>query len=76
MTKEAQVLHNEPKNIHRPELTLSEDAALTFEIENLQLRVEATKKRNANVALWLDRCRCGVIATPVWFAAAASVACQ
>lgn len=68
VTKQTEVLHNEPSNIHRPDLGLTEQAALTFEIENLQCRIEKTKKRNADVALWLDRCRYGVIATPVWFA--------
>lgn len=74
VTKQTEVLHNEPSNIHRPDLGLSEQEALAFEIENIQGRIEKTKKRNAGVALWLDRCRYGVIATPVWFAATAFLA--
>jgi len=70
-TKETQVLYNEPRNIFAPELGLGEQEALAFEIENLQGRIEKTKERNAKVALWLDRCRCAVIVTPAWFAAAA-----
>jgi hypothetical protein len=74
MTRPLSALMNEPKNIYRPELQLSEVAIRQFELENLQLRIDETKERNRKVALWLDRGRLAAIATPLIFAIAVVVA--
>lgn len=74
VTRETQVLFNEPVNIYKPELKHSRDEILSFEIENLQIQIDKTKLRNANVARWLDICRYAAIGTPAVFAVAAFVA--
>lgn len=71
VTKETQVLFNEPGNIYKPELTFSQTQVLAFEMEHLQSQINKTKSRNSQVASWLDRCRYAAIATPLVFAVAA-----
>lgn len=72
-TRLTQTLHNEPKNVYRPDLNLSELEIRTFELENVQARIEATKTRNQRVAWWLDACRFAAAATPLIFAATALI---
>lgn len=76
VTKETQVLFNEPSNIYKPELGLTRTEILGFEMEHLQTQINKTKLRNAEVATWLDRCRYAAIATPAVFAAGAILAGQ
>ncbi|MEC5213293.1 hypothetical protein RCH06_001839 [Polaromonas sp. CG_9.5] len=74
VTRETQTLFNEPAHIYKPDLALSQTQVLAFEMENLQIQINKTKIRNLQVSAWLDRCRYGVIATPLVFSAAALVA--
>lgn len=74
VTRPTTTLYNEPRNIYRPELGLSEDAIRGFELDNVQARIDRTKRRNAAVAYWLDRCRYAAIATPFVFVMAAWIA--
>lgn len=73
VTRETQLQHNEPKNIYKPDTGLTETQVYRYEAENVQERIERTKRRNASVARWLDRCRYAVIVTPLVFSAAASL---
>lgn len=76
VTRDTQVLFNEPSNIYKPDLCLSQTQVLAFEMENLQGQINKTKIRNLQVSTWLDRCRYGVIATPLVFSVAAFVVGQ
>ena len=67
-TRTTQVAYNEPANLYQPSLGLTEAEVRAFEMENVQQRINATKRRNREVACWLDRCRYAAISTPVWFA--------
>ena len=69
VTRDTQMLSNEPKNIYRPALGLSESDVLSHEIDNIQGRIDAAKKRNTAVAKWLDYCRYAAIVTPLSFVA-------
>ena len=71
VTRNTQVVDNEPINVYKPILGLSEEEILSYEIENLQGRINITKARNEAVARWLDRCRYAAIATPFSFAVGA-----
>lgn len=73
MTRPIMPVHNEPKNIYKPTLDLSEEKIKGFELDLVQARIEAAKQRNTEVAWWLDRCRLATIATPVVFIGAAWV---
>lgn len=66
-TRETWVAHNEPKNLYQPELNLTQTQVRAFELENIQIGIDATKKRNRKVAYWLDRCRYAACATPLVF---------
>lgn len=74
VTRPTTTLYNEPRNIYRPELGLSETQIRGFELDNVQARIDRTKHRNAVVAYWLDRCRYAAIATPFVFALSAWLA--
>ena len=74
VTRPTTTLYNEPRNIYRPDLGLTEDAIRGFELDNVQARIDRTKHRNAAVAYWLDRCRYAAIATPFVFAVSAWIA--
>ena len=67
-TRATAVLYNEPGNLYQPALMLSETELRGFEMEGIQKRIDFTKRRNAQVAFWLDACRYAAISTPVWFA--------
>lgn len=69
-TRETQVPYNIPDHTYRP--TASEEDVRWGEMLGVQARIEATVKRNAAVAYWLDRCRYAAAATPVVFAVAAA----
>lgn len=71
VTRDTQVLFNEPKNLCPPGTALTLDEVVPFELENMQGRIERTNARNAGIAKWLDRCRYATIFTPVVFAIAA-----
>lgn len=73
-TKETQALFNEPGNIYRPHLGLSQTEVLASEMVALQGQIDKTKVRNAAVATWLDRCRYAAVVTPLVFAIAAFAA--
>lgn len=73
-TRKTQLLYNEPRNLHQPQLGITFEQLRGFELENIQARIELTKARNAQVALWLDRCRGAAIATPIPFIVGAVVA--
>lgn len=70
MTCETPVVFNEPQNLYRPEPKLGLSEIRVFELENIQARIETAKKRNAALALWLDRCRFCAVGTPLAFAVA------
>ena len=74
VTRPTTTLYNEPRNIYRPDLGLSEDQIRGFELDNVQIRIDRTKARNAVVAYWLDRCRYAAIATPFVFVVSAWIA--
>lgn len=74
ITRSTPALYNEPMNVYKPELKLSEMAIRQFELENVQARINDAKARNSRIAAWLDRCRYAALATPLVFAAAAFVA--
>lgn len=69
LTKPMPTLFNEPKNIYRPDLKLTESEVRGYELDNLQGRIDQAKTRNRNLAWWLDRCRLAAIATPFIFVA-------
>ncbi len=73
-TRETQLLYNEPRNLYQPDLGITFEALRIFELDNIQARIERTKKRNAMVATWLDRCRAAAVATPAPFILGACVA--
>lgn len=73
-TRETEVLCNEPRNIYKPDLGLSEQQIRGYEMEHIQSRINFTKGRNRAVACWLDRCRFAAIVTPAVFVLAAWVA--
>lgn len=73
-TRPTQVLFNEPGNIYKPDLGLTQTQVLEFEMENLQGQINLTKLRNSTVAAWLDRCRYASIAAPLVFAVAGFLA--
>lgn len=69
-TRETQLLYNEPRHLSNDRLKVLNfklEDLRGFELENIQGRIEATKTRNQCVAMWLDRCRAGAIATPLIF---------
>lgn len=78
-TRETQALYNEPGNLL---LALNDDGTLKYpadrlkrhELDNVQGRIEKTKRRNASVAAWLDRCRIITVATPAPFIVATVIA--
>lgn len=72
-TRETQTLYNEPQNLYQAELLQehSLSALREFELQNMQGRIDLTKRRNSEVAWWLDACRYAAAATPVVFALAA-----
>lgn len=74
VTRPTTTLYNEPHNIYRPALGLSEEEIRGFELDNVQVRIDRTKDRNAAVAYWLDRCRYAAIATPFVFVVSAWIA--
>ncbi len=71
MTRQTQVLYNEPRNLYRPESGWSVLKLRRAELGLLQARIQATKTRNSLVAWWLDRCRIASALAPVVFAATA-----
>lgn len=73
-TRWTEVPYNEPKNVYKPELKLTADELLGFEMEGVQIRIDRTKLRNGTVAYWLDACRYAAIATPAVFITAVWVA--
>lgn len=74
VTRPTPTLYNEPRNIYQPTLNLSEADIRGFEMQNMQLRIDRVRERNAQVAFWLDCCRYAAIATPPVFAVAAWLA--
>jgi hypothetical protein len=70
VTKPTPALFNEPKNIYKPALELTEIAIREFEMERVQERIEQAKRRNAGIATWLDLCRYAALITPLVFGAA------
>lgn len=70
-----QTLYNEPRNLYQAELAAKYSLLelRTFELENVQGRINLTKARNEKVALWLDRCRYAAATTPLVFMLAALV---
>lgn len=75
-TRDTQVPHNEPTNIYKPELGLTQTQILEYQLKNLQAQIELTKQRNAHVATWLDRSRYAAIGTSVVVAIASLLAYQ
>jgi hypothetical protein len=53
VTKPTPALFNEPKNIYKPALNLTEVAIREFEMQRVQERIEAAKCRNAEIAVEL-----------------------
>lgn len=78
MTRETQMLHNEPNNLYRPEVGWTYLQLRRAELRLLQDRINITKRRNAPVAWWLDACRMAAVAAPLVFAivALAVAACR
>lgn len=68
MTRETQMLHNEPNGLYRPEVGWSYLQLRRAELRLLQERIDRTKRRNAPVAWWLDTCRMAAVAAPLVFA--------
>lgn len=66
-TRTTQVPYNEPRNVYKPDLQLSEDEIRTFEMEGIQARIDITKARNSVVSFWLDKCRYAAASTPLFF---------
>lgn len=67
MTAELQVPANEPANLSVAyEMDL--EKIRRFELENVQLRIDATRNRNARTANWLDRVRLMTALSPLGFA--------
>lgn len=77
-TRDTHVVHNEPKNLYRPESGWSLARLRRSDLNYLQERIEATKTRNIEVARWLDRCRMAAVLAPVVFVivALAVVVCR
>jgi hypothetical protein len=55
--------HNEPAHLNLPEYTLAE--IRSWELENLQARIQDAKQIVCARGLWLNRCRYAVALTPV-----------
>jgi hypothetical protein len=68
------VAGNEPDNIYKPELGLTEPQIRAYQMANVQESINAFKVRNARVAIWLDRARYAAAATPVVFSLVAGLA--
>lgn len=78
MTRDTQMLHNEPDGLYRPELGWDILKLRRAELRLLQARIDRTKQRNGPVAWWLDTCRGAAVAAPLVFAivALAVAACR
>lgn len=72
-SRATQTLYNEPQNLYQSELAEKYNLLelRSFELQNVQVRINLTKARNQNVAWWLDRCRYAAAATPLVFLVAA-----
>lgn len=68
MTRETQMLHNEPDNLYRPEVGWTYLQLRRAELRLLQSRINITKLRNGSVAWWLDACRMAAVGAPLVFA--------
>lgn len=73
VTRETQMLHNEPNNLYRPEVGWTYLQLRRAELRLLQDRINLTKLRNGPVAWWLDACRMAAVGAPLVFATVALV---
>lgn len=71
VTRPTWPLYNDPRHIYRPDLALTEDQARRYELDQIECRIDLTRKRNREVARWLDWCRYATLATPLWAVAVA-----
>lgn len=67
MTRWTEVVYNEPKNLYQPASGWTLLQVRQGDINFLQDRIEATKRRNRNVAWWLDRCSIAATLAPAVF---------
>ncbi len=73
MSRPTMPLYSHPRNIYRPDLQLSADEVRRYALDEIQARIKFTYERNAAVAQWLDLCRYGTLAAPLWFVLGAMV---